>query len=45
MLAMLHLAGVSTTHAIGAVLLFRGFTLMLPLLPGLWLAHREMRAA
>ena len=42
MLAMLHLVGVSTTHGVGAVLLFRGFTLMLPLLPGLWLAHREM---
>ena len=27
-----------------AVLLFRGFTLMLPLLPGPWLAHREMNA-
>ena len=44
MLAMLHLVGVSTTHGVGAVLLFRGFTLMLPLLPGLWLAHREMNA-
>jgi uncharacterized protein (TIRG00374 family) len=44
MLAMLRLVGVSTTHAVGAVLLFRGFTLMLPLLPGLWLARREMRA-
>jgi uncharacterized membrane protein YbhN (UPF0104 family) len=27
-----------------AILLFRGFTLMLPLVPGVWLAHREMRA-
>jgi glycosyltransferase 2 family protein len=44
MLAMLHLLGVSTTHGVGAVLLFRGFTLMLPLLPGLWLARREMKA-
>lgn len=44
MLAMLHLTGVSTTNAVGAVLLFRGFTLMLPLLPGLWLARREMKA-
>lgn len=44
MLAMLHLVGVSTTAGVGAVLLFRGFTLMLPLLPGLWLARREMRA-
>jgi uncharacterized protein (TIRG00374 family) len=44
MLALLHLVGVPTTHGVGAVLLFRGFTLMLPLLPGLWLARREMKA-
>jgi len=44
MLAMLRLVGVSTTHGVGAVLLFRGFTLLLPLLPGLWLAHQEMKA-
>ena len=44
MLAMLRLVGVSITHAVGAVLLFRGFTLMLPLLPGLWLARRELKA-
>jgi uncharacterized protein (TIRG00374 family) len=44
MLAMLHLVGVSKTHGVGAVLLFRGFTLMLPLLPGLWLGRREMKA-
>jgi uncharacterized protein (TIRG00374 family) len=43
MLAMLHLVGVSKTTGVAAVLLFRGFTLMLPLLPGLWLARREMR--
>jgi uncharacterized protein (TIRG00374 family) len=43
MLAMLHLVGISTTVGVGAVLLFRGFTLMLPLFPGLWLARREMR--
>jgi len=42
--AMLHLLGVSTTHGVGAVLLFRGFTLLLPLLPGLWLARQEMKA-
>jgi len=43
MLAMLHLVGVSTINGVGAVLLFRGFTLMLPLIPGLWLARREMK--
>ncbi len=45
MLAMLHLVGVSTTAGVAAVVLFRGFTLMLPLFPGIWLARREMRAA
>jgi hypothetical protein len=44
LLGMLHLTGVSVTIGVGAVLLFRGFTLMLPLLPGLWLARREMKA-
>jgi hypothetical protein len=44
MLAMLHLVGVSTTAGVGAVVLFRGFTLMLPHFPGIWLARREMRA-
>jgi uncharacterized protein (TIRG00374 family) len=44
MLGMLHLGGVSVTHGVAAVLLFRGFTLMLPLLPGLWLARRELKA-
>jgi uncharacterized protein (TIRG00374 family) len=43
-LAMLHLVGITTTIGVGAVVLFRGFTLMLPLLPGIWLARREMRA-
>jgi uncharacterized membrane protein YbhN (UPF0104 family) len=42
--AILHLVGVPTTHGVGAVLLFRGFTLMLPLFPRLWLARREMKA-
>ncbi len=45
MLGMLHLVGVSTTAGVAAVVLFRGFTLMLPLFPGIWLARREMRAA
>jgi uncharacterized protein (TIRG00374 family) len=44
MLVMLGLAGVTTTQAVGALLLFRGFTLLLPLVPGLWLARREMKA-
>jgi hypothetical protein len=42
MLAMLHLVGVSKTKGVGAVLSFRGFTLMFPLLPGL--GRRDMRA-
>jgi hypothetical protein len=28
--------------AVAATLLLRGFTLWLPMLPGLWLARREM---
>ncbi|MDZ4864569.1 MAG: lysylphosphatidylglycerol synthase transmembrane domain-containing protein [Gemmatimonadota bacterium] len=42
--AMLRLMGVPATAGLGAILLFRGFTLMLPLIPGLWLARREMKA-
>ncbi len=45
LLGMLHVFGVPTTSALGAILLFRGFTLMLPLIPGLWLARKEMRPA
>ncbi|MEP6574511.1 MAG: lysylphosphatidylglycerol synthase transmembrane domain-containing protein [Gemmatimonadota bacterium] len=45
MLGLLRVASVPATAAIGAVVLFRGFTLMLPLLPGLWLARREMRGS
>ena len=44
MLGMLRLGGVPVTNGVAAVLLFRGFTLMLPLLPGLWLARRELKA-
>ena len=43
LIAMLHLVGVPTVAGLGALLLFRGFTLMLPLIPGLWLARREMK--
>lgn len=45
MLGMLHLVGVPTTVGFGAIVLFRGFTLLLPLLPGLWLARKELRDA
>jgi uncharacterized protein (TIRG00374 family) len=43
LIAMLHLVGVPTVAGLGAILLFRGFTLMLSLIPGLWLARREMK--
>ena len=37
----LHWVGVSIAVALSATLLFRGLTFWLPMLPGLWLAHRE----
>lgn len=40
--AMLHLSGVPIEASLGVTLLFRGFTLLLPLAPGLWLARREL---
>ena len=33
------------TVGLGAIVLFRGFTLLLPPLPGLWLARKELRDA
>lgn len=39
--AMLHVTGVPIEAALTATLLFRGLSLFLPLLPGLWLARRE----
>lgn len=40
--AMLRALGVSLEAALTATLLLRGFTLWLPMLPGLWLARREL---
>jgi len=40
---MLHLLGVPLVAAFAATLLLRGFTFWLPMIPGLWLARREMR--
>ena len=37
----LHLLGIPVAPALTATLLFRGFTMWLPMLPGLWLARRE----
>ena len=37
----LHWVGVNVAVALSATLLFRGLTFWLPMLPGLWLAHRE----
>lgn len=39
---MLHLLGVAIEPALAATLLLRGLTFWLPMLPGLWLARREM---
>jgi len=38
---MLHLLGIPVAPALTATLLFRGFTMWLPMLPGMWLARRE----
>lgn len=40
--AMLHVFGVPLEVGLAATLLLRGFTFWLPMLPGLWLARREM---
>ncbi|QJT08776.1 flippase-like domain-containing protein [Oceanidesulfovibrio marinus] len=40
--AMLHIFGVPLDAGLTATLLLRGFTFWLPMLPGMWFAHREM---
>jgi uncharacterized protein (TIRG00374 family) len=40
--AMLHVHGVSLEAALTCTLLLRGVTFWLPMLPGLWLARREL---
>jgi uncharacterized protein (TIRG00374 family) len=40
---MLHMAGVPLGPALAATLIFRGLTLWLPMLPGLWCARRILR--
>jgi glycosyltransferase 2 family protein len=40
---MLSALGIPVEAALTATLLLRGFTLWLPMLPGLWLARRELR--
>jgi uncharacterized membrane protein YbhN (UPF0104 family) len=42
--ALLHVLGVEVEAALAATLLLRGLTFWLPMLPGLWLARREMAA-
>lgn len=42
LVAMLRLVGVPLEPALTATLVFRGFTLWLPMLPGLWFARREL---
>ena len=41
--ALLHVSGLPVESGLAAVLLLRGFTLWLPMIPGFWLARREMR--
>jgi glycosyltransferase 2 family protein len=40
--AMLTLTGIPIEAALAATLLLRGFTFWLPMVPGMWLAHREL---
>jgi Mg2+-importing ATPase len=40
----LKLVGVSVPVALAATLLFRGLSFWLPMLPGVWFAHRAARA-
>ncbi len=40
--AVLHMLGVPISAALTATLLLRGFSLWLPMLPGMWLAKREL---
>ncbi|MBU0664065.1 MAG: flippase-like domain-containing protein [Proteobacteria bacterium] len=40
---MLRLLGIQLEPALTATILLRGFTLWLPMLPGLWLTRRELR--
>ena len=42
-IAMLHLLGMPVEAALAGTLLLRGLTFWLPMLPGLWLAHNEIR--
>lgn len=42
--AMLRVAGVDLEAGLTATLMLRGLTVWLPMLPGLWLARRELRA-
>jgi uncharacterized protein (TIRG00374 family) len=41
---LLHLQGIPLDHALTGTLLLRGFTLWLPLLPGVWLARKTLQA-
>lgn len=40
--AMLHLGGVPVVPALTATLLFRGLSMWLPMLPGMWFTHQGL---
>lgn len=40
---LLHLYGLPVESGLAAILLLRGFTFWLPMIPGFWLAQREIR--
>ena len=41
--AMLRLSGIDLEAALTATLMLRGLTVWIPMLPGLWMARRELR--
>lgn len=41
-IAMMHMLGITIEAALAGTLIFRGLTFWLPMLPGLWLARREI---
>jgi uncharacterized membrane protein YbhN (UPF0104 family) len=43
LVAMLHLVGVRIEPALAAALLLRGFTIWMPMIPGLWYSRRLAR--
>lgn len=41
--ALLHVSGLPVEAGLAAILLLRGFTFWMPMIPGFWLARRELK--